>query len=73
MPVDSATQRYEPWLGQWMLLTLACNGGKVGDPSRDVKVGQNDLSLVNIAETKGTGKGRIITVVQSLDTRSANN
>ena len=29
---------------------------KVGDMLRDVKVAQNDLSLVNIAETKGAGK-----------------
>jgi thiol peroxidase len=31
-------------------------------------VAQNDLSLVNIAQTKGTGKVRIISVVPSLDT-----
>lgn len=49
-------------------LTLTGNGVKVGDPLRDVKVAQNDLSLVNIAETKGAGKVRIISVVPSLDT-----
>lgn len=49
-------------------LTLAGSGIKIGDPLRDVKVAQNDLSLVNIAETKGSGKVRIISVVPSLDT-----
>lgn len=49
-------------------LTLAGNGVKIGDNLRDVKVAQNDLSLVNIAETKGAGKVRIISVVPSLDT-----
>jgi thiol peroxidase len=49
-------------------LTLAGNGIKVGDALRDVNVAQNDLSLVNIAQTKGTGKVRIISVVPSLDT-----
>ena len=58
MTVDSATQRYAQWLAQWM--PLAGTGGKVGDPLRDVKMGLNDLSLVNIAETKGAGKVRII-------------
>lgn len=49
-------------------LTLAGNGVKVGDALRDAKVAQNDLSLVNIAQTKGAGKVRIISVVPSLDT-----
>ncbi len=49
-------------------LTLAGNGVKVGDALRDVKVAQNDLSLVNITQTKGAGKVRIISVVPSLDT-----
>lgn len=49
-------------------LTLAGSGVKIGDALRDVKVAQNDLSLVNIAETKGAGKVRIISVVPSLDT-----
>lgn len=49
-------------------LTLAGNGVKVGDALRDVNVAQNDLSLVNIAQTKGAGKVRIISVVPSLDT-----
>lgn len=48
--------------------TLVGNGIKVGDTLRDVKVAQNDLSLVNIAQTKGAGKVRIISVVPSLDT-----
>ncbi|MBX3326811.1 MAG: thiol peroxidase [Nitrospira sp.] len=49
-------------------LSLTGHGVKVGDALRDVKVAQNDLSLVNIGETKGTGKVRIISVVPSLDT-----
>ena len=49
-------------------LALAGNGVKSGDALRDVKVAQNDLSLVNIVETKGAGKVRIISVVPSLDT-----
>lgn len=49
-------------------MALSGNGVKVGDILRDVKVTQNDLSLVNIAETKGAGKVRIISVVPSLDT-----
>lgn len=53
-------------------LSLTGHGVKVGDALRDVKVAQNDLSLVNIGETKGTGKVRIISVVPSLIPRSAN-
>ncbi len=49
-------------------LALAGNGVKVGEMLRDVKVAQNDLSLVNIVQTKGAGKVRIISVVPSLDT-----
>lgn len=49
-------------------LALAGSGVKIGDTLRDVKVAQNDLSLVNIGETKGSGKVRIISVVPSLDT-----
>jgi len=49
-------------------LGLAGNGIKVGETLRDVKVAQNDLSLVNIVQTKGAGKVRIISVVPSLDT-----
>ena len=49
-------------------LALTGNGVKVGDQLRDVKVAQNDLSLVNIAQTKGAGKVRVISVVPSLDT-----
>jgi thiol peroxidase len=50
-------------------LMLSGNGIKVGDPLRDVKVAQGDLSLVNVAHTKGDGKVRIISVVPSLDTK----
>lgn len=50
-------------------LMLSGNGIKVGDHLRDVKVAQTDLSLVNIAHTKGEGKVRIISVVPSLDTK----
>ncbi len=49
-------------------LTLTGSGVKIGDVLRDVKVTQNDLSLVKIAETKSSGKVRIISVVPSLDT-----
>ena len=48
-------------------LALAGPGIKVGDQLRDVKVAKGDLSLLNIAETKG--KVRIISVVPSLDTK----
>jgi thiol peroxidase len=50
-------------------LALSGIGIRVGDPLRDVKVAQTDLSLVNIADTKGAGKVRIISVVPSLDTK----
>jgi len=50
-------------------LMLSGMGIKVGDQLRDVKVAQTDLSLVNIADTKGKGKVRIISVVPSLDTK----
>ncbi|MBD0315830.1 MAG: thiol peroxidase [Nitrospiraceae bacterium] len=50
-------------------LMLSGNGIKVGDHLRDVKVAQPDLSLINIARTKGDGKVRIISVVPSLDTK----
>jgi thiol peroxidase len=50
-------------------LTLIGTGIKVGDALRDVKLAQTDLSLVNIADTKGKGKVRIISVVPSLDTK----
>lgn len=46
---------------------LVGTGIKVGDSLRDVKVTKGDLSLINIAETKG--KVRIISVVPSLDTK----
>ncbi|OGW68652.1 MAG: 2-Cys peroxiredoxin [Nitrospirae bacterium RIFCSPLOWO2_01_FULL_62_17] len=47
-------------------LALAGPGIKVGDMLRDVKVAKGDLSLVNLADTKG--RVRIINVVPSLDT-----
>lgn len=49
-------------------LGLSGTAIKTGDVLRDVKVAQNDLSLINIAQTKGAGKVRIISVVPSLDT-----
>lgn len=49
-------------------LGLSGTAIKTGDALRDVKVTQNDLSLINIAQTKGVGKVRIISVVPSLDT-----
>ena len=48
---------------------LAGTGIKVGDSLRDVRLAQTDLSLVNIVETRGKGKVRIISVVPSLDTK----
>ena len=42
---------------------------KVGDPLRDVKLVQTDLSLTSVTDTKGKGKVRIISVVPSLDTK----
>ncbi len=50
-------------------LMLAGTGITVGDQLRDVKLAQTDLSLVNIVDTKGKGKVRIISVVPSLDTK----
>lgn len=50
-------------------LLLSGNGIKVGDQLRSVKLAQTDLSLVNIADTVGKGKVRIISVVPSLDTK----
>jgi len=47
---------------------LSGTGIKVGDPLREVKLTQTDLSLINITDTKGKGKVRIISVVPSLDT-----
>jgi thioredoxin-dependent peroxiredoxin len=48
-------------------LDLEGKGIKVGDVLPDVQVAKNDLSLMNIADTKGTV--RIISVVPSLDTK----
>ena len=42
---------------------------KVGDPLRDIKLTQNDLSMIGVTDTKGKGKVRIISVVPSLDTK----
>lgn len=50
-------------------LALAGKGIKVGDTVRDVKLAQFDLSLLNINDTRGKGKVRIISVVPSLDTK----
>ncbi|TKS59909.1 MAG: thiol peroxidase [Nitrospira sp.] len=50
-------------------LMLSGNGIKIGDQLRDVKVAQDDLSLINIVHTKGEGKVRIISIVPSLDTK----
>ena len=50
-------------------LALSGTGIRVGDPLREVKLAQTDLSLINIADTKGKGKVRIISVVPSLDTK----
>ena len=50
-------------------LALSGTGIKVGDSLREVKLTQTDLSLINITDTKGKGKVRIISVVPSLDTK----
>ena len=50
-------------------MALSGMGIKVGDRLRDVKLVQTDLSMVNINETKGKGKVRIISIVPSLDTK----
>jgi thioredoxin-dependent peroxiredoxin len=50
-------------------LSLSGNGIKVGDQLRSVKLAQTDLSIVNIIDTAGKGKVRIISVVPSLDTK----
>ena len=50
-------------------LILSGTGITVGDPLREVTLTQTDLSQVNITDTKGKGKVRIISVVPSLDTK----
>ncbi|ULA63616.1 MAG: Thiol peroxidase, Tpx-type [Nitrospira sp.] len=50
-------------------LMLSGTGIKVGDQLRDVKLTGRDLTLVNIAQTAGSGKVRIISVVPSIDTK----
>lgn len=48
-------------------MSLEGRGITVGEPLRDVRVAKSDLTLVNLADTKG--KIRIISVVPSLDTK----
>ncbi len=48
-------------------LRLSGMGIKVGEKLRDVKLTQVDLALVNVTDTKGKGKVRIISVVPSID------
>jgi thiol peroxidase len=50
-------------------LMLSGTAIKVGEPLRDVKLTQNDLSMIGVTDTKGKGKVRIISVVPSLDTK----
>src|SRR5690348_17490126 len=50
-------------------LSLSGNGIKVGDQLRSVKLSQPDNTLVNLTDTAGKGKVRIISVVPSLDTK----
>ncbi len=50
-------------------LALSGSGVKVGDPLRDVKLTQTDLSQISILDTKGKGKVRILSIVPSLDTK----
>lgn len=54
-------------LSQGKPLRLSGMGIKVGDKLRDVKLTQVDLALVNVTDTKGKGKVRIISVVPSID------
>lgn len=66
-----ATSSAEPGEGHTVLLkgaplALVGPGIKVGDTLRDVKVAKGDLSLINIADTKG--KVRILNIVPSIDT-----
>jgi thioredoxin-dependent peroxiredoxin len=66
-----ATTSAEPGQGHTVTfkgapLALVGPGIKVGDRLRDVPVARGDLSLVNLADTKG--RVRIINVVPSLDT-----
>jgi thioredoxin-dependent peroxiredoxin len=66
-----ATTSAEPGQGHTVTfkgapLALVGPGIKVGDRLRDVQVARGDLSLVNLADTKG--RVRIINVVPSLDT-----
>ncbi len=49
-------------------LALSGTGIKVGDSLREANLTQADLSPINITDTKGKGKVRIISVVPSLDT-----
>jgi len=48
---------------------LSGTGIKVGNHLREAKLTQTDLSSINITDTKGKGKVRIISVVPSLDTK----
>ncbi|WP_447977423.1 thiol peroxidase [Candidatus Nitrospira bockiana] len=48
-------------------LPLEGPGITIGEPLRDARLAKDDLSLVNIADTKG--KVRIISIVPSLDTK----
>lgn len=50
-------------------LPLSGTGIKVGEPLREVKLTQTDLTLISILDTKGKGKVRIISIVPSLDTK----
>ena len=50
-------------------LVLSGTGITVGEPLREVKLTQTDLSQINITDTKGKGKVRIISIVPSLDTK----
>jgi len=49
-------------------LALSGTSIKVGDPLREVKLTQTDLSQVSITDTKGKGKVRIISAAPSLHT-----
>ena len=73
-PLPVAEGSAKPWEGNNVLfkgkpLMLSGTGLKFGDPLRDIKLTQNDLSMIGVTDTKGKGKVRIISVVPSLDTK----
>ncbi|WP_455246074.1 thiol peroxidase [Petrachloros mirabilis] len=50
-------------------LALSGTGIRVGDQLRSVRLTKTDLSPINLSDTPGKGKVRIISVVPSIDTK----